>query len=477
MRISPRTTFSKNIIIKCGHKLISAQSLDLSLYGMKIKNHPIDKSNEDSIEITFETNKVITLRGKIFYYMPGYSVVVFKENSETIASTVGKFITEKIYEKGVCPYCKENIKDKEKSCHRCNMFLDFTSPDIVEVLRDFKIGKAIEKLTKKEKEKIEKYLIEHKEMIGSSKTMKKVFQLIRKYAPTDYPVLIIGETGTGKELTAKAIHERSNRADKPFVVVNCAAIPHDLLEAELFGYEKGAFTGADKKRIGKIEYANGGTLFLDEIGDMIYDLQSKILRFLQEYTFERIGSNETRTANVRIITATNVDLEKAVKKGKFRRDLYYRLSVLTINLPPLREREEDAAIMAKYFVELYSRELGKNIKGLTTDAIEVIRDHPWPGNVRELINTIRKAVVLTDKEFIDVEDLNLNIKPYYKQEDGGDLLNLRKNIEGIEKRLLKEAFILAKGNVSKVASLLGISRPKVYKMMEKYGIGEISDLD
>ncbi|HCB69675.1 MAG TPA: sigma-54-dependent Fis family transcriptional regulator [Persephonella sp.] len=356
------------------------------------------------------------------------------------------------------------------------MYLDFTSPDIIKILKDFKIGKVIERLTGTEKEKIERGLEENKEMIGTSEAMKKVFQLIRKFAPTDYPVLIIGETGTGKELTARAIHERSNRADKPFVVVNCAAIPHDLLEAELFGYEKGAFTGADKKRIGKIEYANGGTLFLDEIGDMPYDLQSKILRFLQEYTFERIGSNETKTADVRIIAATNVDLDQAVKEGKFRRDLYYRLSVLTIKLPPLRDRGEDPVIMAKYFVERYSKELGKNIKGLTADALEVIRDHPWPGNVRELINTIRKAVVLTDKEFIDVEDLDLKVKCNPQGSGNGeDILNLKRNIEDLERRLLKEAFILAKGNISKVAKMLGISRPKVYKLMEKHGIGEIPE--
>jgi len=476
MRISPRINFNKSVIIKCDHQIIPAQSIDLSLYGMKIKNHPLDTCDNDNVEITFETDSVVSLRGRMLNYRPGHSVVLFKESPETLASTIGRYITKKIYEGKRCPYCKERLFDEEKSCPKCNMYLDFTSPDIIKILKDFKIGKVIERLTGTEKEKIERGLEENKEMIGTSEAMKKVFQLIRKFAPTDYPVLIIGETGTGKELTARAIHERSNRADKPFVVVNCAAIPHDLLEAELFGYEKGAFTGADKKRIGKIEYANGGTLFLDEIGDMPYDLQSKILRFLQEYTFERIGSNETKTADVRIIAATNVDLDQAVKEGKFRRDLYYRLSVLTIKLPPLRDRGEDPVIMAKYFVERYSKELGKNIKGLTADALEVIRDHPWPGNVRELINTIRKAVVLTDKEFIDVEDLDLKVKCNPQGSGNGeDILNLKRNIEDLERRLLKEAFILAKGNISKVAKMLGISRPKVYKLMEKHGIGEIPE--
>ncbi len=472
--MSPRINFNRSVIIKCDHQMIPAQSLDLSLYGMKIKNHPLDNCDNKSVEITFETDSIISLKGKMLSYRPGHSVVLFKESPEKIADTVGSFITKKIYEGKVCPYCKEKLQNREKICPKCSMCLDFTSPDVIKILKDFKIGKVIEKLTGTEKEKIEKGLEENKEMIGTSESMRKVFQLIRKFAPTDYPVLIIGETGTGKELTARAIHERSNRSSKPFVVVNCAAIPHDLLEAELFGYEKGAFTGADRRRIGKIEHANGGTLFLDEIGDMPYDLQSKILRFLQEFTFERIGSNETISADVRIIAATNVDLDEAVQNGTFRRDLYYRLSVLTIKLPPLRERGEDPVIMAKYFVERYSKELGKNIKGLTSDAIEVIRDHPWPGNVRELINTIRKAVVLTDKEYIDVEDLDIKIKNSSNgNENGYDVLNLKKNIEDLEKRLLKEAFIIAKGNVSKIAKLLGISRPKVYKLMEKYGVGEI----
>jgi len=346
---------------------------------------------------------------------------------------------------------------------------------VVRFIQEFKVGKIFYDLLVEHPEEIEEKLEEKKEFIGVSNGIKKVFDLIRKYATNDYPVLIVGETGTGKELTARAIHERSKRADKPFVVVNCAAIPENLLESELFGYEKGAFTDAHRRKIGRIEFANGGTLFLDEIGDMPVSMQAKLLRFLEDYTFTRVGGNETLHVNVRIIAATNVNLEETVKKGKFREDLYYRLNVLTINIPPLRERKEDIMVLAKYFLNRYAKETGKNIKGFTLKAEESLLNYQWPGNVRELINVIRKAVVLTENMYISEKELNL------RREDvdtayclNGSSLNLKENIEKVERDLVRRAFLKTGGNITKMAKLLGISRPKVYTLIEKHRIGEVS---
>ncbi len=474
MRISPRIQFTENIILECGDEAFEAKGIDLSLQGVKVENKYPDICKNEEVKVSFEINgKPVTLNGKLYRNEKKEMVIVFNESPEKIAETVGSYITQKIYESQSCPFCEYHISKEDKYCPKCGMYLDFSKANVIRVINDFKLGKIIEKLTEEEKSSIvESTISANMEMIGTNEKMKEVFNLIRKYAATDYPVLIIGETGTGKELTAKAIHQKSNRANKPFVVVNCASIPSELLEAELFGYEKGAFTGADKRKPGRIELADGGTLFLDEIGDMPYNLQAKLLRFLQEYTFERLGGTETLTANVRIIAATNVNLKKAIEEGKFREDLYYRLSVLTIELPPLRERGEDVVIMAKYFVDRYSKEIGKNIKGLTKDAIELIRTYPWPGNVRELINVIRKAVVLTDKEYIDAEDLDIKVDQS-EVENISNVLDIRKHTERLEKKLLKEAFIRTRGNITKMAKLLGISRPKVYKLLEKHNIGEI----
>ncbi len=473
MRISPRISFTENIILQCGNEAFETKGIDLSLQGVKVENN-YPEHCKGEVKVSFELgNQPVTLRGQLYRNEKKDMVIVFKESPEKIAETVGKYITNKIYESGHCPFCEYPIEKTDRYCPKCGMYLDFSSSNVIKVINDFKLGKIIEQLTEKEKESIvETEISSNMEMIGTNEKMKEVFYLIRKYAATDYPVLIIGETGTGKELTARAIHQKSSRANKRFVVVNCASIPSELLEAELFGYEKGAFTGADRRKPGKIEFADGGTLFLDEIGDMPYNLQAKLLRFLQEYTFERLGGTETLTANVRIIAATNVNLKKAIEEGKFREDLYYRLSVLTINLPPLRERGEDVVIMAKYFVDRYSKEIGKNIKGLTKDAIDLIRTYSWPGNVRELINVIRKAVVLTDKEYIDAEDLDIKIDSA-DMENISNILDIRKHTERLEKKLLKEAFIRTRGNITKMAKLLGISRPKVYKLLEKHNVGEI----
>ena len=473
MRVAPRIYYRGTVRINCNGNFIDLPAIDLSLFAVKVQNRFLDLCKDfQEVSIHINLDKETVLKGKIFRTGGDHAVILFNEDDEFIAETVGGFLTKEIERTGVCPYCKAPLNGNSKICKGCGMNLDFTNVHIVRALKEFRLGKLISKVVEENGESKEE---EDVEFIGASKPMKEVFKLIRKYATTDYPVLITGETGTGKELTARAIHERSIRKNKPFIAINCTAVPPDLLEAELFGYEKGAFTGAYKTKQGKVELADGGTLFLDEIGDMPLDIQSKLLRFLQDYSFERLGGTKTLKADVRIIAATNVDLERAVKEGKFREDLFYRLNVLTIKLPPLRERGEDVVIMAQYFLEKSAKELNKSIKGFTEKALEAIRNYTWPGNVRELINVVRKACVLAKGDYIDVEDLNINVDALAVNGGEGVNLNLEENINKLEKELLERAFRISSGNVSKIAALLGVSRPTVYKLMEKYGIGRIEE--
>lgn len=475
MRLSARISYNKQVFIDCNKNITPAYAVNLSLLGLKIKDSLPDCLSSEII-VMMELDQDVSLRGRILRNEKSEQVILFKEDPEVISSTVGKYLTSKIYKSGKCPFCSRPIENHEKYCRKCGVLFDYTRPEIVRFIQDFKIGKFFYDVLTEYPDEVKENLQDNTEFVGVSKEIKQVFNLIRKYATNEYPVLITGETGTGKELTARAIHERSSRRDKPFVAVNCAAIPENLLESELFGYEKGAFTGAHKRKIGKIEYANGGTLFLDEIGDMPLNMQVKLLRFLEDLSFTRVGGNEAIYADVRIIAATNIDLEKAVEEGKFREDLYYRLNVLTINLPPLRERRDDILVLAKYFLNKYSREVGKKIKGFSKDAEEALLSYQWPGNVRELINVIRKAIVLTENSVIREKDLDL------KRNGLGDVycvktdsLNLKENVERLEKDLLQKAFIRTGGNISKMAKLLGISRPKVYSLIQKHKIGEITD--
>ena len=300
-------------------------------------------------------------------------------------------------------------------------------------------------------------------MLGTSAGIQRVFSDIRKVATTDEPVLITGDSGTGKELVARAIHRLSMRSEKPFVVINCGAIPENLLESEMFGHEKSSFTGAHMQRKGRAELAEGGTLFLDEIGELPMPLQVKLLRFLQEHVVDRIGGRKEITVDARVLAATNRDLKSAMETGTFREDLYFRLGIITIDLPPLRERGGDIMLLSKIFLDRFVEENGKNIKGFTESAIRAITDYEWPGNIRELENRIKRAVIMAEGRKITPEDLEMGATKYSK-------MTLKNARDTLEKELIIKALNKNKGNVSKAADDLSISRPSLYALMEKLGI-------
>ncbi|MCU7904303.1 MAG: PEP-CTERM-box response regulator transcription factor [Candidatus Thiodiazotropha sp. (ex Epidulcina cf. delphinae)] len=302
-------------------------------------------------------------------------------------------------------------------------------------------------------------------VVANSPEMLEVCRVIEKISPTNITALLLGESGTGKEVLARAIHGLSERKDQRFAAINCASIPENLLESELYGYEKGAFTGAAKRTIGKIESANGGTLFLDEIGDMPIGLQAKMLRFLQERVIERIGGREEIPVDIRVVCATNQDLQEKIEDGGFREDLYYRISEIIINIPPLRERAGDAVLLAWSFLTNYAKQGSFRVTGFTKEALTAIEEYRWPGNVRELENRIKRSIVMADDQMITQEELQLN-------QDSGETMpiNLREVREQAEARAVIRAMSYVGGNVSKAADLLGVSRPTLYDLVNKYGL-------
>ncbi|MCD6082576.1 sigma-54-dependent Fis family transcriptional regulator [Candidatus Aerophobetes bacterium] len=304
------------------------------------------------------------------------------------------------------------------------------------------------------------------QLIGRSPQMRRVYEMIDRVAPTNATVLIQGESGTGKELVARAIHYRSPRKDKPFVKVNCAALPEDLLESELFGHERGAFTGAVSKREGRFELADRGTLLLDEISETSPAFQAKLLRVLQEQEFERVGGSKTIKVDVRVIATTNKDLKQAIREGKFREDLYYRLNVLPIYLPPLRERKEDIPLLVQHFLEKYSRQNGLRIKSLSKKCLDMMMQYEWPGNVRELENVIERAVVMSEGETIFPENISLS-SPVQKM---GLSFPEEITLEEMEKRLILHTLQRTGGNRTEAAKILGISVRTVRNKLKKYGM-------
>lgn len=343
----------------------------------------------------------------------------------------------------------------------------FPKPIEIEELKVvLKRAEHVYRLEREHRELLEKVSHESFEgLLGSSPQMQEVFDSIRRVSTTDAPVLIVGESGTGKELAARAIHRKSERKDQPFAVINCGAIPENLLESELFGHEKGAFTGAHVQRKGRIESAHRGTLFLDEIGELSLQLQVKLLRFLQEHRIERVGGRKEIEVDARVIAATNSDLKKAMEEGKFREDLYYRLAVVTIPLPPLRDRGDDVVMLAKAFIQRYATENNKRISAISQQVVKVINAHDWPGNVRELENRVKRAVIMAEGKGITATDLELE-SPYAKYARGG----LREAREALEKDMIQKALARNRRNITKTAGELGISRPTLYELMEKLGI-------
>ena len=303
-------------------------------------------------------------------------------------------------------------------------------------------------------------------IIGFCPSMQGVFKTVRRVASSDAGVLISGDSGTGKELVARAVHRLSNRENGPFIAINCGAIPENLLESELFGHEKGAFTGAHARRQGRIEMANRGTLFLDEIGELPLSLQVKLLRFLQEHSIERVGGRQEIDVNVRVIAATNTDLKRAMKEERFREDLYYRIAVVGVTLPPLRDRGDDITVLAKVFLERFAADGKKNVVGFSADAVKAMHTHDWPGNVRELENRVRRAVIMSEGRKLTPDDLELSAGDAERFKT----VSLREAREGLERELILRTLAKHNGNMTRTAAELSVSRPTLYELMDKLGI-------
>ena len=343
-------------------------------------------------------------------------------------------------------------------------------PAVKNAIKSYDLTRELENL----KENVKKeYSFDN--IVSADGKMQDVFKLVSKVLNNDITVLIYGESGTGKELIARAIHYNGKRKDKPFVVVNCASIPRELLESELFGHEKGSFTGAYQKKLGKFEIANGGTLFLDEVGELEMLLQAKLLRVIQEKEFERVGGTELIKTDVRILSATNRDLKQAVERKEFREDLYYRLNSFPISIPPLRQRKGDILVLAQHFLEFFNKKLNKNNKGFTKKALKFIYDYSWPGNIREMENTIERCLIIAEKDYIEVEDLPPHIRASEtaNQADiSGSFFNDDTIIpfEKMKEEAIRHALRITEGNIVEAAKKLHLGRATIYRLMEKYNI-------
>lgn len=334
------------------------------------------------------------------------------------------------------------------------------------------IQKAIEKKSwSEEKNILLEELSEKYKMIGSSAALKKVMQDIAQFADTDAKILVTGETGTGKELVARALHHNSGRSGKKFETLNCASIPSELMESELFGHVKGSFTGAMRDRAGKFERADGGTLFLDEIGDLDFRLQAKLLRVLQDGAFEKIGSTKTIKVDVRIVSATNKDLLQMIQDGTFREDLYHRIKVFEITLPSLRQRKEDVRPLAEHFLTGFAQTYNKKLIRFSPQALQILQEHDWPGNVRELKNVIHKIAVISNQNTVSAQSvlLALELNPQMQFDESASLL-LKDKVTFMEKEHIANVLAMTGGKLNKAAEILGVERTTLFKKMKKYGI-------
>jgi len=333
---------------------------------------------------------------------------------------------------------------------------------------------SIEEQNRLLQQSIEKNSIKLGGMIGQCPEMLSVFSTIKKVASSNVPIFISGENGTGKELVAQAIHEASLRKHGPFVPINCGAIPENLLESELFGHEKGAFTGAHATVQGKVQYASNGTLFLDEIGELPVNLQVKLLRFLQEGVIQRVGGRQDIPIDARIVCATNVDIAQAIKEGRFREDLYYRVSVITIHLPPLRERGDDILILANYFLRLFNDEHKKKVRRFSSSAVNFLRNYDWPGNVRELRNKVQRAIIMSDASAIEPSDLGCEMRLPDSADKDKPAMSLKDARDRVEREMIAAELDRQDGNIVKAAEALGVSRPTIYDLMKKHNLTPLS---
>ncbi|MBU5636433.1 sigma-54 dependent transcriptional regulator [Geomonas sp. Red69] len=406
----------------------------------------------------------------------GAAVRLFYSDQDTMQA-LWEHIRDNLPPTDSCPYCRHPDDSREGSCDKCGLYLNFSNKNYLERHIENTFAQRLNiRLSRLNLEHIQKIIqfvdakllkVQHrspdKEFLGTCQGMLSVFSMVRKVAPTEMSVLLLGESGTGKELTARSLHHLSSRRDGPFVAVNCAAIPETLLEAELFGYEKGAFTGAYATKKGKFESADGGTLFLDEIGDLPAALQAKLLRFLEDRLVQPVGSAHSRKIDVRIVAATNCDLQRAMAQGQFRTDLFYRLNSFTIKLPPLRERGEDKVRLARHFLEKFSRSENRFME-FSDEALDAIRNHTWPGNVRELENKVRRGFLMATGRVVDPECMELDqggpapvpeadCKPGATQKDY------------VIKVLEQNGYVIARA-----ARQLNISRPSMYALIKKHGI-------
>jgi two-component system response regulator AtoC len=346
---------------------------------------------------------------------------------------------------------------------------------LIVVQRAIKYSEIVDELQNL-REQVKNMDVAEQDLIGNSSKMREIFKLIGKAAPSEATVLIEGESGTGKELIANAIHRHSLRSNKPFIKINCAALPLPLLESELFGHEKGAYTDAYSMQKGRFELADKGTILLDEIGEISLELQTKLLRVIQQKTFERVGGKETLSCDVRILASTNRDLKNAIKEGKFREDLYYRLNVINIKVPPLREHPEDIPSLIDHFLRKYSNEKTKSA-AITDDALNKLLKHSWTGNVRELENVVQRSLVLSDGNFITLDDLSFlqpSVNEFVDVKNSDDLIPMKEIISKVEKDLIMAALHKSEGNKSKAATILGINRRVLFNKIKELNISEDS---
>ncbi|PLX86054.1 MAG: DNA-binding response regulator [Desulfuromonas sp.] len=457
-------TLSQILLIDDEVHNLEALSLLLTNAGYQVQTAP---SGEDALGILRKTNFEVVITD---LFLPGVSGIdILKKVKEDSPHTNVIVITGNASAESAVEAMKEGAFDYVTKP------FNFEKLKIV-VSKAFEKSRLVAENLYLRQQLRGKYKFDN--IIGNSLAMQQVFSRMEKIIHTDSTILILGESGTGKELVAKAIHFNSNRKDKPFVAINCGAIPAALLESELFGHTRGAFTGAVADKPGKFELAHNGTIFLDEIGTMPMHLQMKLLRVLQEQEVERVGSSKKTKFNVRVISATNADLEEEVKSGNFREDLYYRLNVIPIALPPLRDRREDIALLCRHFLEKSCQEMTRPLMSLSRDAMVALEGYDWPGNVREVENVIERTVALTDGETIQRDDLP---QPIGKTADGKSLqiihprvsaegIDMARIMEGIERSMIKEALDLAGGVKARAAALLTINRTTLVEKIKRLGL-------